>query len=156
MMFLREPTSGKILYQKVIDLQVTRYNSPAVDLALYLFSSVQTDVRQSHFKDLLQLYLDTFHKFNSDLGHSVNLSYETLFTQYRKKFRLGFWLSLIISYGPGLDIFKNTDLTDNLDVGHVGEVAHKLAKQWINDNGDLVDGIAQDVVKVVREYCELE
>lgn len=42
-----------------------------------------------------------------------------------------------------MDIFKNTDLTDNLDVGHVGEVAHKLAEQWINDNGDLVDGIAQ-------------
>lgn len=156
MMFQPDPQTGKILNFKVIDLQVCRHNSPAIDLAYYLFTSVKTDLRQNHLKDLLQLYLDVFNKVTSDLGHPANLTYETLHMEYRKRFKLGFLMSLIVQYGPGMAIFKNTDMTNsNIDVSDWGGVAKKLADDWISKNPDAVETIAKEVVKVVREYNEL-
>lgn len=53
-------------------------------------------------------------------------------------------------------IFKNTDMTNsNIDVSDWGGVAKKLADDWISKNPDAVETIAKEVVKVVREYNEL-
>lgn len=56
--------------------KVTRYNAPVLDLAYYLFSSVKPHVRQSHLREMLELYKDTLNSVTEDFGHPVNLTYE--------------------------------------------------------------------------------
>lgn len=155
MMFKKDPKTGKITHHKSVDFQVTRYNSPVIDVTFYLFTSVNTDIRQRRLKDLLHLYLVILNTVSKNLGHGTNLCYKELFAQYRKRFRIGFFQALIVSYGPGMEIFKDVDLV-NLSAKEVAEIAQKLALKWINENEQLVEYVATKIVKVVKEYCELE
>jgi len=56
--------------------QVTRYNSPALDLGYYFFTSVKPDVRQAHLREMLELYKDTVNSVTEEFGHPTNLIYE--------------------------------------------------------------------------------
>ncbi|RZF45689.1 hypothetical protein LSTR_LSTR014452, partial [Laodelphax striatellus] len=41
---------------RLIDLQIPRYNSPALDLTYFLYGSVKSEVLQSSYKELLSIY----------------------------------------------------------------------------------------------------
>lgn len=56
--------------------QMTRYNVPVIELAYYLFLSVDMDVRQTYLHDFLELYLDTFKDVASKLGYPVQMTHE--------------------------------------------------------------------------------
>ncbi|KAJ8984932.1 hypothetical protein NQ317_012182 [Molorchus minor] len=53
---------------KFIDFQNFAYRSPAVDLFLFLWSSVQNSVLEEHFDDLLKLYHESFTEKLQELG----------------------------------------------------------------------------------------
>lgn len=75
-MFKRNERTNRIENLTVLNFHNTQYKSLALDLSLYLYTSVQAKVRQNHLKDLLQLYLDVFVEFSAKLGHPANLTFE--------------------------------------------------------------------------------
>lgn len=66
------------------DLKVTRYNSPALDLGYYFFTSVKPDVRQKHLREMLELYKETVNSVTEEFGHPINLTYEVGSIKFRK------------------------------------------------------------------------
>ena len=51
--------SGSVEKMCLLDLQVSRYTSPAIDILHFLYSSTQADMRWEHFDELLQDYHTT-------------------------------------------------------------------------------------------------
>lgn len=58
-MVLRD-NNGKTLKIKLYDLQLLCYGSLAHDLIFFLYSSVQQDIVDKHYDDLVKLYYDSF------------------------------------------------------------------------------------------------
>lgn len=58
-MVLRDD-QGKPVNNKMVDLQLTLYDSGVFDLLFFLFSSVRNPVLDEHFHELLKLYHETF------------------------------------------------------------------------------------------------
>ena len=51
---------GRSVKNKLVDFQICDYGSPAVDLIFFLFSSVQNNVLENHYDDLVRYYHQTF------------------------------------------------------------------------------------------------
>lgn len=75
MMFLRDD-QNKIVGHVILDFQVVRYNSPALDIGNFMYTSMQPEVRRAHLPELLSLYLETLKSTSRDLGHPIEMSYD--------------------------------------------------------------------------------
>lgn len=66
--------SGRPVHVTLIDFQVCRYTSPAMDIQYFLFTSVRDDVIDSRVSDLLDAYLGALNKQLEELGSTQRLS----------------------------------------------------------------------------------
>lgn len=79
MLFRLDPVNKKkILDHVAIDLQVTRYDTPAWDLSYYLFTTVEHSVRQKHLQTLLETYVNALNEFTEKLGCPTALKYKVI------------------------------------------------------------------------------
>lgn len=68
-MFKYKDESGELEDMKFIDFQMTRYSSPALDIQYFLYTSVQHDVRETSWSDLLTTYTENLNDTLRILGH---------------------------------------------------------------------------------------
>jgi hypothetical protein len=82
----------------LIDWQVSRYSSPALDILHYIFTSTDREFRKQHYDTLLQIYYKSFReqieRFNLD---PVNLfPFTSLLRQVKQYGKYGFLMALFI------------------------------------------------------------
>lgn len=53
---------------RLVDWQISRYGSPALDILYYIFSATDKETRDQHFDNLLHLYYDALSKIVRRLG----------------------------------------------------------------------------------------
>ncbi|XP_039288740.1 uncharacterized protein LOC111057281 isoform X2 [Nilaparvata lugens] len=83
---------------RLIDLQIPRYNSPALDLTYFLYSSVKNEVLQSSYKKLLSIYLEELNQALLECRVDRQLSMQSL--QKAMDEFLFFALYVLIAYLP--------------------------------------------------------
>ncbi|CAL8123628.1 unnamed protein product [Orchesella dallaii] len=154
MMFKRDPDTNKVSDHIAIDLQVTRYNSPALDLTYFLYTSVKSEVRRSHMQELLTLYLETLQKTALDLGFPIDFTYDDLFLAFRKKLDYGFYFW--VCFGPAMEILKDFDMNEVGDMSNFGNAINKLIQNWLANNTEAGKEIANNFVDLLKEYDELK
>ncbi|ODM93652.1 putative oxidoreductase dhs-27 [Orchesella cincta] len=154
MMFKRDPESNKITGHIAIDLQVTRYNSPALDISYYLFTSVKPAVRREHLQTLLTTYLETLHETTRNLDCPIDLTYDDLFLAIRKKFNYGFFFG--ICFGPAMNVLSNFDINEVGDITNMSSFVNKLIQDWLANNKEVGKEMAISFVDVLKEYDELK
>lgn len=150
-MFLKDPSTGKLVGHKLIDFQMLRYNSPAVDLGYYLLTSVKTDVRQSRFQDLLKFYLDCLKKLSTELGYPIEMSYDSLVLQFRKKYYYGLMNSFTMNYGPSIRIAHEADILTDVDFADQGTAMEKMSEIWVARNSEEARKLSEELVSLLKE-----
>lgn len=60
----------------LIDWQLTQFCSPAIDLAYFLFSSTESELRAQHFWDMIQVYYDSLARTVRELGSDPELLFK--------------------------------------------------------------------------------
>ncbi|CAL8123631.1 unnamed protein product [Orchesella dallaii] len=155
MMFLLDPDTQKVTGHVAIDLQVTRYNSPGLDLSYYLFTSVKPLVRRAHLEDLLRSYLETLQSTSKDLGYPIDLTYEDVLLMFRKRLNYGFWFGVCFTFGPGLNVIKEIDMNAIGEVKNFAEVINTLIQKWIDNNPEQCAELASSFVELMEEHDEL-
>lgn len=70
----------------LLDYQISRYSSPALDLVYFLFSSTDKALRDAHYTEILQLYHKSLTTTLTKLGSDANklFSYDDLQDQLKK------------------------------------------------------------------------
>lgn len=76
MMFSRDEKTKEFNGFAMFDFQVTRYNSPALDVANFMYTSMKLEARLNHREELIKLYLKVLLETLAKLGHPVEISYE--------------------------------------------------------------------------------
>ncbi|KAL5278951.1 hypothetical protein ACFFRR_003526 [Megaselia abdita] len=59
MMIKYDPITSTPIDIKIVDFQISQYNSAARDVFFFLFSSVEIEVLRNHYQDLLKVYFDS-------------------------------------------------------------------------------------------------
>ncbi|ODN02404.1 putative oxidoreductase dhs-27 [Orchesella cincta] len=152
MMFLKNKDTNQIIGHLAIDLQVTRYNSPMVDLAYYFFTSVDSKVRREHLHEILGRYFDTLKSTALKLGHPIDLTYEELHKTYRRKIKLGFWFGICLATGAGFDSIKDVDVNTLGDLKNFSDEMDKAIQKWNDANPEKVVENIHNLRKLVNEY----
>lgn len=120
---------GHVRSLKMVDWQLTRLASPAVDLIFFSVSSVRFEVFETYKDALLNLYLDTLHDTLSKL--ECNLEYSrTDLDEAMRRYRYYFW-SYIATEMP----FMMTDegSVDNIaNTDDLSELALSATLKWVN------------------------
>ncbi|ODN02392.1 putative oxidoreductase dhs-27 [Orchesella cincta] len=152
MMFLKNKETNQIIGHMAIDLQVTRYNSPGLDLSQYFFTSVRPEVRRNHLYEILGRYFDTLKSTALKLGHPIDLTFEELHTIYRRKMKLGFWFAISVATGAGFDAFKDIDVNEIGELKNFSIEMDKAVQKWMVANpGKVVESISV-LRDLVNEY----
>ncbi|CAL8123619.1 unnamed protein product [Orchesella dallaii] len=155
MMFLKDKETNQIIGHKAIDLQVTRYNSPGLDLGYYMLTSIKGDVRRAHLHEILGWYYETLTQTAVQLGHPIDLSYEELYLSFRKKLKFGFWIALCVMSDAGFAAVKNLNMNEVGDLKNWSVMYDKLIQEWINANPEQAAESAKSILDFVNEYREL-
>ncbi len=155
MMVLMDKETNKIVHHLIIDFQLSRYNSPSLDLGYYLFNSVQPAVRRSNLLELLSLYKDTLNKVTEEFGYPTNLTLDQLFNDFRKRVGYGFWFGFEMTTGPGMALFKDMDMS-TVKMEDWPVVMEQLINKWIDENPEKGKECAEELVNLVKEYEQLK
>ncbi|ODN02403.1 putative oxidoreductase dhs-27 [Orchesella cincta] len=151
MMFLKNKETNQIIGHLAIDLQVTRYNCPCLDIAYYLFTSVKPEIRKNHLYEILGRYFDILKHTAAKLGHPIDLSFEDLYTMYREKVMLGFWFATCLASTAGYAVVKDIDVNGLSDMKDFAVQFDKLLQQWIVNNPKEASENAKSVLDLVNE-----
>ncbi|ODM98198.1 hypothetical protein Ocin01_08480 [Orchesella cincta] len=146
MMFLMNQEKNKIHGHITFDLQVTRYNSPCLDIAYYLFTSVKQEVRRAFLKEILEEYLDVLKQTAAKLGHPIELSFEELYMTFRKRLKFGFWLAICLHIGAGFAAFKELDVNELGDFKNLSSALDTAFQKWIDKNTERAEETAKTLV----------
>lgn len=154
MMFQRDPTTGQTIGHIALDFQLLRYCTASLDLSYYLFTSVKPSVRQSHLSDLLKVYLETMLIVTANLGYPIPLTYEQLYTDFRRKFKFGFWFGAVVATSAGYAPFKDVNPTE-IDMSQWPILFTELVEKWIVNNPEKSEENAKILVSIAQEYQQL-
>lgn len=154
-MFLKDPSTGKIIRHKLLDFQLLSYNSPAIDVAYYLFTSVRTEVRQRNFQKLIRFYLEALQNVSSALGHPIEITEDALMLQFRKRYYTGAINSFATHYGPYMNIMKEMDPT-TVDFADLGNVVVTKIENWVAQNPEASKTMTAEIISVVNELNHYE
>uniref|UniRef100_A0A1B6JDW9 CHK kinase-like domain-containing protein n=1 Tax=Homalodisca liturata TaxID=320908 RepID=A0A1B6JDW9_9HEMI len=70
--------TGEIVDVKFIDYPVVRYTSPATDLAFFIWSSANEEVRENKLEELCEVYIETLNSTLEQLGSEERLTTDEL------------------------------------------------------------------------------
>ncbi|KAK7872614.1 hypothetical protein R5R35_001951 [Gryllus longicercus] len=83
--------SGEPIDLRFVDFQASRKSSPAIDLHYFLFTSLQNEVRNKKFDDLLQIYCNEVARFAKQLGYNESIfTYDELRQEMDRTLFFGF------------------------------------------------------------------
>ncbi|CAL8123634.1 unnamed protein product [Orchesella dallaii] len=155
MMFLKDTTSEKIVGHIAIDLQMVNYNSPAIDLSVYLHASVNDKVRQDHLQEILTLYFSTLKETTKKLSHPMDLNFEEFYAIYQKKLKFGFWFGFCLASDARMEAMKDIDITEMEGLTDFSSQTDKLIQKWVEKNPDKGLESARKIVGLVNEYYSI-
>lgn len=95
-MLFKYDETGKVIDVKLIDLQLCRFASPAIDILIFIMTSAQEDVKLHRLQELYTTYLDSFNSTLKIVGSEERLTLEEL--QDELKFVEVLQLGLIPGY----------------------------------------------------------
>jgi hypothetical protein len=129
---------------RMIDFQLARYGSPILDLSFFLFSCTTQELRNSHFKQLVQIYHFSLADLLHDLGSSsdVLFPYDTLEKELSVYilFGLGFSLESVPfsimdeKDTPNLDLIEGDEAIPLEEIWHVSPIKSKKGRLRLADN----------------------
>uniref|UniRef100_A0A1B6JXJ1 CHK kinase-like domain-containing protein n=1 Tax=Homalodisca liturata TaxID=320908 RepID=A0A1B6JXJ1_9HEMI len=94
---------------KLLDFQASRYGSPINDLAFFIWTSANSDVRGNRLHELYDIYLDTFNDKLKQLNCTESLTHESLMENMKR-------LSPLAIFSVGI-IHPNLDNSAQVDLG---------------------------------------
>uniref|UniRef100_A0A1B6EBX7 CHK kinase-like domain-containing protein n=2 Tax=Clastoptera arizonana TaxID=38151 RepID=A0A1B6EBX7_9HEMI len=77
-MLFKHDENGKVVDVKLIDLQIYKIVSPALDLITFLLTSTQEEVRKHRLSELYDSYLHSFNSLLKNVGCDFQFTSETL------------------------------------------------------------------------------
>ncbi|OXA50931.1 uncharacterized protein LOC110853581 [Folsomia candida] len=150
-------SDGKKLIKEhmFVDLQLTRFTSPSVDLTYFLHTSVKPEVRRKHLKDLLAHYHKIFSDTLIHLNKKCPTTFEELFSDYKNRAYYGYltnlnFLAFLVAYNE-LDFESMTGTTSEEMV----EGFNRIMNAWIVKNPVKSTKMAQGMIDLVKEYENL-
>ncbi|CAL8070783.1 unnamed protein product [Orchesella dallaii] len=152
MMFLMEEKTNEFIGHMMIDLQVTRYNSPGLDLGHYLFTSVKPEVRRAHWDEILGHYFDTLMNTAAKLGHPIELTYQELLKTFRRTMQLGFLFGMFNAAGAGFEALKNINMNEIGDLKNFSVLVDQAVQKWMEANPEKAGESVQAILDLVNEY----
>ncbi|KAK7872611.1 hypothetical protein R5R35_001947 [Gryllus longicercus] len=89
--------AGEPIDLRLVDLQLSRKSSPAIELLYFFFSSLQNDVRSFRYDDLLHEYYNELRHTTEELGYSGQLfSFKDLCLEMARAVTFGFYAAVSI------------------------------------------------------------
>ncbi|OXA51215.1 uncharacterized protein LOC110853285 [Folsomia candida] len=150
-------SDGKMVIKEhmFVDLQITRFTSPCVDVTYFLHTSVKSEVRREHLKDLLTHYHSTFSGTLTRFNKKCPNTFEELFSDYKSRAYYG--------YLSNLNFFAMIGALKELDFENMGgttpeemvEGFNRIMNAWIANNPVKSTKMAQGMIDVVKEYGNL-
>lgn len=74
-LFKDDPNTSFSVSAKMVDFQLVRFASPATDLAFFMYTCTQQNLREKYFNELLQVYHRAATSLLSELGSDANELY---------------------------------------------------------------------------------
>ncbi|CAL8070771.1 unnamed protein product [Orchesella dallaii] len=155
MMFKKDDNTNEFIGHMLIDLQITRYNSPGLDLGQYLFTSVKPEVRRAHWDEILTHYFDTLKSTAFQLGHPIDLTYQELQETFRRALRPGFFFGMCVATGAGFEAFQNINMNEIGDIENFSVLMDQAVQKWIKANPEKAGECVQAILDLVNEYKAL-
>lgn len=133
----RYDANGTPTSSKMIDFQLARYSSPALDISFFLYSCTTQELREAHYGDLLQAYHQSLSEMLTDLGSDPDelFSYAELQKELHEFARFG--------CGMGIESipFSLLDESEVSDLDQIqGEEAVPIDQVWLLKNIKTQDG----------------
>lgn len=127
----RYDAAGAPISATMIDFQLTRYSSPALDISFFVYSCTSQALRESHYEDLLKAYHQSLSEMLTDLGSNPEelFSYADLQKELHEFARFG--------CGMGIESvpFSLLDDSDVADLDQIqGDSAIPIEKVWLLKN----------------------
>lgn len=127
----RYDSSGVPVETKVIDFQLARYSSPALDISFFVYSCTSQQLREEHYEDLLKAYHNSLSDMLRDLGSNPDelFSYSDLQKELHEFARFG--------VGMGIESipFSLLDENDVPDLDQIkGTEAVPIDQVWVLKN----------------------
>lgn len=124
----RYDDKGSPVSAKMIDFQLARYSSPALDISFFIYSCTNQTLREAHYEDLLKTYHESLSDMLRNLGSDPEqlFSYSDLQKELREFARFG--------VGMGIESipFSLLDEGDVSDLDQIqGEEAVPIEKVWL-------------------------
>lgn len=86
MLFKKDPATGQVNEHVFVDLQITRFGSPNLDISYFMYTSVKPKIRRAHFEELMRHYYDTFEATVGMFALKCPLSFEVVIVFVKCKF----------------------------------------------------------------------
>ncbi|XP_055605910.1 uncharacterized protein LOC129754074 [Uranotaenia lowii] len=127
----RYDANGVPVAVKMIDFQLARYSSPALDISFFIYSCTTQELRDAHYKELLQAYHQSLTEMLRDLGSNPDELFP--FSELEKE------LHEFARFGCGMGIesvpFSLLEEHECPDLDLIqGEEAVPIEKVWILKN----------------------
>jgi hypothetical protein len=138
-LFLQEGEPNNI---RLLDFQLIRYGSLANDVAYFIFTSTNEELRDEHYENLLQIYHKSLCDFITRLGSDgENLFKYNDFKKQMKKFgRYGLLMSVMV---VPIIVAQAVDLPD----------MDKVAKDMAENKGAAIEMMNMDTVSSGTEQA---
>lgn len=127
----RYDSAGVPMETKMIDFQLARYSSPALDISFFVYSCTSQQLREKHYDDLLKAYHNSLSDMLRDLGSDPEelFSYADLQKELHEYARFG--------CGMGIESipFSLLDESEVPDLDQIkGDEAIPIEQVWVLKN----------------------
>lgn len=150
-MFRRDSETGKFVDHVLVDFQITRYGNLCLDLQYYIFSSVRPSVRSEKLQDLLKIYLKTLNETSDALESPMNLPFEQLFINFRRKTTFGLYSSMMIRMRNALQ----HQITVDLKLTQEEAGSPEIIRKWKDEHLSNWQKFADDMIQLAEQYKKL-
>ncbi|XP_050355034.1 uncharacterized protein LOC126776500 [Nymphalis io] len=145
--------NGDIAEMYIVDFQLARYASPALDLAFLIYLCLERQQRAEHTPALLEYYTDELHARLLEMGDGNILDRDTLFDMLQDEFKRSsrFGLGIALDMYPIMTCDSNE--APNLYQEKESEVApsHDCVKPVWTSNADCRKKMTDLVIELVDE-----
>ncbi|KAJ3658377.1 hypothetical protein Zmor_010117 [Zophobas morio] len=135
---------GRSVKNKLVDFQICDYGSPAVDLIFFLFSSVQNNVLENHYDDLVRYYHQTFTSILQKLKcETTRFSFDAFLKEINHEAVSSQFKHLMFMTFP---IFARK--------GTVKELTELTPEDFIAESTDITDLHKEKLILIVRQFAK--
>ncbi|KAJ3658371.1 hypothetical protein Zmor_010112 [Zophobas morio] len=135
---------GRSVKNKLVDFQVCDYGSPATDLIFFLFSSVQNNVLEKHYDNLVRYYHQTFTSILQKLKcDTTRFSLNALLKEINYEAANSQFTHLMFMTFP---IFARK--------GAVKELTDLTPDDFISDSVEITDLHKEKLIFIVRQFAK--